>query len=195
MILSPPIYRASMTSASYCLRQCEIISNVVRARLSIASVGDEPSVEFEIHPYALLMTQDCDLEQDFSVRQKGEINDKVLPSLLFCEVMTAGELLSRSAAGQKKQWERLNIPLNKNERFQFLQAVDPPCDAQQIGLEELALDFKRYFTVPSDEMYRRIELGEAKRRCVLNSPYLEHLSSRFGYFMSRVALPEDHSSA
>ncbi len=193
MILSPLIYRASMTSASYCLRQCEIISNVVRARLSFASVGDVPVVDFNIHPFAILMTQDCDLEQDFRARQKNEINDKVLPSLLFCEIVTAEDLFSLVAAN-RNEWKSLKISPNKNERFQFLQKVAPPCDAQQIGLDELAIDFKRYFTVPSDEMYRRIELGEAKRRCVLNSPYLEHLSSRFGYFMSRVALPEDHSS-
>jgi hypothetical protein len=68
------------------------------------------------------------------------------------------------------------------------------CDRLQEGLPELAIDFKRYFTVPTDEVYRRIELGEARRRCLLISPYLEHLSSRYAYFLSRIALPVDHAS-
>jgi hypothetical protein len=58
----------------------------------------------------------------------------------------------------------------------------------------MGIDFKRYFTIPADETYRRVELGEAQRRCVLQSPYLEHLSSRFAYYLSRVALPLDHVS-
>ena len=193
MLPSPPVYRASLPPASYCLRQGEIISDLVQTRLALASVGGDPLVDFFQHPFAILMTQDCDVEQDFVVRQKGEVNDKILPGLLFCEVATAEELFGR-VAGTKKVWERLNIPLNKNERFHFFGAVAPDCDARQIGLPELAIDFKRYFTVPTEEVYRRVELGEAKRRCILNSPYLEHLSSRFAYYMSRVALPTDHVS-
>jgi hypothetical protein len=188
------MYRASLAPAAYCLRQGEIVTDLAQARLSLDSVGrDEPVVEIVLHPFAMLMTQDCDLEQDFVARRKGEVNDKRLPGLLFCEVATAEELFGR-LGGRRKEWDRLNIDKNKNERYHFLQRVDASCDAAQIGLEELGIDFKRYFTVPADEVYRRIELGQAKRRCILVSPYLEHLSSRFAYFLSRVALPADHLS-
>jgi hypothetical protein len=40
----------------------------------------------------------------------------------------------------------------------------------------------------------RLKLGPTRRRSVLNTPYLEHLSSRFAYFLSRIALPRDHVS-
>jgi len=186
-------YRASHTSSSFCLRQGELISNIIHARLNLASIDEKPIVDFTVHPFAILMTQDCDLEQDFAVRLKLETSDKLLPSLLFCEVATAEEL-SGIVATNLKEWRNLKISSNKNERFQFLQQVDASCDAQQIGVEELGIDFKRCFTIPTDEVYRRIEIGQAKRRCVPNSPYLEHLSSRFAYYLSRVALPEDHSS-
>jgi hypothetical protein len=58
----------------------------------------------------------------------------------------------------------------------------------------MAIDFKRYFTLPTDELYLRVERQETRRRCGLKSPYLEHLSARFSCFLSRVALPEDHFS-
>ncbi len=191
---SPPIYRASLPPASYCLRQGEILSNVVQSQLSLASVGGPPEVDFKHHPFAVLLTQDCDLEQDFDAKQKGKMNDKRLPGLLFCEMATAEETKVRVAENNLKQWERLSIRINKNERYHFFQKVDPSCDARQIGLDELVVDFKRYFTLPTEEVYRRIECGEAHRRCVLVSPYLEHLSSRFAYYLSRVALPLDHVS-
>ena len=75
-----------------------------------------------------------------------------------------------------------------------MQKVDATCDGLQQGLPELTIDFKRYFTIPTDEVYKRIEISETKRRCVLVGPYLEQLSSRFAYFIGRVALPEDHFS-
>jgi hypothetical protein len=183
------MYRASDPSG--CLRQGEIISDLVRARLHLGSIGGDPIVDFDIQPFAVLITQDCDLEQDHRYRGQGIENDKILPGLLFCEVFSAEELFGRLDRN-RKLWER--IPRNKDERFHFLQKVEPACDAIQTGLPEFGIDFKRYFTIPTAEVYRRIELGEAKRRCVLQPQYLEHLSSRFAYFLSRVALPLDHVS-
>ena len=192
-MLPSPIYRASTAGSELGLRQGEILSDVAQFRFDAATLGTTaPSGEPRYHPYAVIVSQDCDLEQDFNVRQKQSVSDKRLPNVLFCEVATADELFGRVKALGSKLWDRIRI--NKDERYHFLQAVDASCDAQQIGMPEMGIDFKRYFTIPTDEMYKRIEIGEAKRRCVLVSPYLEHLSSRFAYFLSRVALPEDHIS-
>ncbi len=191
----PPsrVYRISSIGPGFSLRQGEILSELPQFRFDAATLGSEaPLGEAMYHPYAVILSQDCDLEQDFNVRQKKIVSDKLLPSVLFCEVATAEELFSRVKALGSKLWDRIRI--NKDERYHFLQAVDGSCDAQQVGLPELGLDFKRYFTLPTDELYQRIENGEAKRRCILVSPYLEHLSSRFAHFLCRVALPEDHFS-
>ncbi len=82
--------------------------------------------------------------------------------------------------------------LNKDERFQYIRAVDASCDAVREGTPGLVLDFKRYFSIPTDEVLRRLELGELKRRAYLEPPYREHLATRFCYYHFRVALPEDH---
>lgn len=188
-----PRYRASTAGSGFGLRQGEILSDIAQLRFDTATLGTAASSgEPMYHPYAVLISQDCDLEQDFTVRQKQIVSDKRLPNVLFCEVATAEELFGRVKTLGSKLWDRIRI--NKDERYHFLQAVDGSCDARQIGLPEMGIDFKRYFTIPTDEIYKRIEIGEAKRRCVLVSPYLEHLSSRFAYFLSRVALPEDHLS-
>ncbi len=190
---TPTIYCPSSQNADRCLRQTEILSNLVQFSLVTESIGKDPEIDFITHPFAVLITQDCDLEQDFVVRQQSKENNKLLPRLLFCEAVSAEELFFR-VAENKKDWRRLNIPNNKNERFHFLQQVDKESDAEKAGLPEIGIDFKRCFTMPTEEVYRRIEIGEAKRRCYLNSPYKEHLSKRFAYFLSRIALPSDHES-
>jgi hypothetical protein len=161
--------------------------------LDLGFLGTDEHRVYEVtHGYAVVLTQDCDLEQDFSVRQKQIASDKLLPSVLFCEVATAEELFGRVKSLGSKLWDRIRI--NKDERYHFLQKIEADRDGLGLGMPELGIDFKRYFTIPTDEVYKRIEIGKAKRRCALVSPYLEHLSSRFAYFLSRVALPENHFS-
>ena len=190
---SPRIYRITTHRADSCLRQGEILSDLIQFRLDVATLGAEaPTASPYRHPFALLLTQDCDLEQDFFARSGTIALDKQLPNLLFCEVARAQELYDRIRQTNRKLWDRIKI--NKDERYHYLQKVEPSCDTLFEGLPELGVDFKKYFTVPTDEVYRRVEIGEAKRRSLIVSPYLEHLSSRFAYFLSRVALPQDHLS-
>jgi hypothetical protein len=160
--------------------------------LDIESLGQELRITPMLHPFAVVMTQDCDLEQDFRARDGQNKSDKRIPNVLFCQIITAEEL--RGGVGITSDiWKRIRN--NKDERYQFLQVVARGEDSHDEGLPELGVDFKRYFTMPTDEVYRRIARGEAQRRCFLNSPYLEHFSSRFAYFLSRIALPSDHASA
>jgi len=142
------------------------------------------------HPYALVLSQGCDLEQDFRARQGHVSQDKMVPTVLFCEVGLVSEL--KTNVKQSSAWNRLII--NSDERYHFFQKVDREDDAASEGLPELGVDFKRFFAIPTEEVYHRIKNGEAKRRCCLRSPYLEHLCRRFANFLSRVALPEPHSS-
>lgn len=179
------------------LRQGEILARVVVLRVDPATLGtDDLQIERVEIPFALILTQDCDLEQDYSVRfgRSGSGTDKLLPGILLTEVNTAEDTFARIAAGNQKQWNRLAIQSNRNPRFHFLQRVESGCDRLNEGLPELTIDFKRYFTIPPDELYRRVELGEAVRRCALVSPYLEHLGQRFAAYLSRVGLPTDHAS-
>jgi len=89
--------------------------------------------------------------------------------------------------GGSDLWKR--IIGNRDERYQSFPQLRPEADSASEGLPALVVDFKRVFTVPADEMYVRIQF-RTRRRSVLQSPFLQHFSARFGYYCLRVALPE-----
>jgi hypothetical protein len=184
------IYTSS--SSEEALRQGEILTNLIQACLAPESIEQkEPLVNPITHPFAIVLSQDCDLDWDYKARNRQCAGDKIIPNILFCEVTTAKSLYSR-ADMNNKFWRRIKI--NKDERYQFLQKIDSSEDALGQGLPELGIDFKRYFTIPTEEVYQRLQMGEAQRRCRLVHPYLENLTTRFYYFQFRVALPEEHFS-
>ncbi len=192
----PKIYAPSQNTDR--LWQGEIVTNLIQVRINLEDVlVTEPSQQAhlrnQVHPWAIIVTQDCDLEWDFQARKGDAKIHKLIPNILLCEMREAGGVRQDNVmVPGSKDWNQ--IQQNKNERFQFLQKATKDDDAQQEGLSELVVDFKRYFTVPTDELYARLEAGQIKRRCRLQSPYLEHFCTRFHYFQYRVALPSDHFS-
>lgn len=171
------------------LRQGDMLSNLVQLHIRLDTVGNEEVVVLrKVHPYAVVLSQDCDLEQDFKNRNAGRQGS--LPNVLFCEVETPDTLRGKLDFGSK-EWKQ--AVQNKNERFQFLQALSKEEDALGVGLPSLAMDFKRYFTIPTDEVYARLN-GEARRHAILSPIYAQHLCARFSFFLSRVALPLDHAT-
>ena len=168
------------------LRQGEVLSNLIQTRLNSEDVG---LMDMITHPLAIIVSQDCDLSWDFRDRVSEQPSEnKLVPNVLFCEMLTAAEM--RSQRGFNAVIYR-EIRQNKNERFHFFRNVQAMDDASGEGLPELIEDFKRYFTVPTGEIYSRLG-SEAKRRFRLCSPYLEHFTTRFCYYQFRVALPLDH---
>lgn len=185
----PPVYSAS-PSPSSCLRQGELICNLFELRKAPPSESsDEGRVQFYEHPYAVVISQDCDLEQDWRARTTPGKGAEIA-SILLCDLETAS--VTKATVKKTDTWNSLQR--NNLVRYQFLQKVDPSCDAQQIGIEEMVADFKQYFTIPTSEAYEQLRDGSAKRRSVLVSPYLEHLCVRFAQYLSRVALPQNHAS-
>jgi len=173
------------------LRQGEIITDLPELILNLAHFIETGDALFDIetHPYAIVISQDCDLMQDYSAKNDNAVApDKLLPSILFAEATTA-QLLRGHAEINKDIWRR--AVTNKNERYHVLEAAPSNSDTLGVGLPALGVDFKRYFSLPRDEAYYRIANG-ASRRCRLLSPYFEHFCTRFFYYQYRVALPADH---
>lgn len=196
MIEGSVIYTASVASGA--LRQGEIISNLIQSYVTVESLSTDGKITLEKeHEFAIVVTQDCDLDWDFRARnsispvgEQGASESRQIPNILFCEVHTAVTLRSRQ--GMSRQfWDRIKI--NKDERYQFFQAVAPEYDLLGEGLPKLGIDFKRYFTIPTDELYTRLSL-DSQRRCCILSPYLEHFTTRFSHYLSRIALPSEHFS-
>ena len=191
----PPVYIRSVENAP--IRQGEILSNVMQHKVFFESLADPGGLEVQpvIHDYAIVLSQDCDLEQDFNVRQAilaagatpDPMDDKLLPNVLLCFLATESSM-SATLPGRDI---RKRFKQNKEDRYQYLRAVEPADDAEDQGLQALGIDFRRYFTVPTDELYAQIG-SDCLRRCRLAPQYLEHLSCRFANFLSRVGLPRNH---
>jgi hypothetical protein len=186
------LYDKSVAGSDHCLKQGEFISNLLQVTAAIPTISETGiKVDLKTHPLAVILSQGCDLEQDFKARNDAANANKTIPAVLFCEVISAAELRSKV---DKSATLWTHIRTNIEPRYHFFQKVDKEFDAEGQGLDELGVDFKRYFTIPTDEIYYRIGHGEAKRRCQLVSPYAEHFCQRFAQFFSRIALPEPHTS-
>jgi len=188
-----PVYRSSIADDR--VWQGEILQNVVQIKLGLENVQNNEEGMIDVfpvpHELVIVVSQDCDLLQDYKRRQEGE--EGTLPNVLFCDVYTAETLRTKVEQHDqlgRKDWKK-RIAQNQHERFHYLQKLEPAQDLQGQGLTAIALDFKIYFTLPTDELYARLGHG-VLRRSILTTPYVEHLAHRFFKFQSRVALPRDH---
>ena len=178
-------------------RQGEILSQVIQVHVRVESLNpeaDEVALEEKIHPQAVILTQDCDLDWDFTARRQGEegnrLQRKLVPNVLLCELIPADTLrgqLRDAGVGGSDLWRR--ITHNRDERYHWLPEVSAETDQAGEGLPALVADFKRVFSVPTDELYARLQYG-LRRRSAPQTPCLQHFSARFGYYCLRVALPE-----
>lgn len=186
------IYQASGKDSS--LRQGEIVTGVVQFNPVINKIPEAlQELPFTpiIHPYAIVITQDCDLDWDCKARGTNNNPAKLLNSIVLCEIGTAESIRSTDGMN-RKEWDL--VVAHRHEKLYFFEKIPPECDVEQEGLPELTADFKRVFGIDAATLYRQIELGMVKRRAILASPYLEHFSRRYHSFHGRVALPFQYES-
>lgn len=195
-----PKYEKSAETGA--LRQGEILSNVVQVSVLPESVDTAlPKVKRVPHDYAIVITPECDLDWDFKAQQGNESQGKLIPNILLCAVVFASDIAKRINEDRplskrfetRTPWERTTQ--NKEERYHFLEKIDSTQDLEGEGIRSLGIDFKDFFTLPTDFLYSSIDRGLTRRRCRLIRPYNDHLNSRFAYFQSRIGLPEDHQYA
>jgi hypothetical protein len=169
----------------------EILSGFVEHQ-AVFGEGDY-SERSEEHPYIVVLSQDCDLEQDDRARNTPDMEQSKRTAALLRHVLlvtaSAAEAV-RVGVGGKDIWKR--VKQNKDERYQYLTAVAPAEGMLGSGVPDLVLDFKRTLSCPIGELLGAIGRGETIRRAKLRTPYVEHLAHRFGFFFQRIPLPRDH---
>ena len=172
------------------LQQGDLLRDITISEVS--NVSDE-NVEIKQRslPYCIVLSQDCDLEHDFSsLRAQGDDkDDKSLPALLLCPAYRAELLrLGQHLLAQNKTMRHIGhddwgkLKTNQMYRYHYLEAWD------NLQVPDLVVDFKHYFTVPRTLLYL-----EKYRSCylvTLEILYREHLSSRFAHYLSRIGLPD-----
>jgi hypothetical protein len=144
-------------------------------------------------PYAVVLTQDCDLEWDYYKRSSSDnaratlSDDKILQSILICPAYLAEQFklgkhledlgLTMNTWGGEL-WK--NIKSNQNERFHYFE------EDVNNGMPDLVIDFKHYYTVPTEDIY---SIASSKCKIVVGSLFREDVSRRFANYLSRIGLP------
>lgn len=138
-----------------------------------------------------LCSQDCDIAQDYEKRASGG-EPRDLNGLLLFEAQNAKSLFIEKKDTITK-YRRERIEQNTDERFHYLESCPAELDIVGDSLPALVVDFKRFFTIPPDELYRQAASAHgALRRTRLASPYREHIQSRMTFYGQRVMLPLAH---
>ncbi len=151
-------------------------------------------VEFSkiVFPYVVVLTQDCDLNQDYTVRwsrnttsnQDKKLFSVIVAPLYNVEHFYVGEHLSELNMSMmkinKKKTDGKKLRQNKTPRYHFLEFPE------KVPIIPSVIDFKHYFTVNVEYLKKH------KREnfvCQLSALYREDVSQRFCSFLSRIALP------
>lgn len=172
------------------LRQGDLISNA-RAFEIRSMDGDKPAGIVRTYGLSVIVTQDCDLEQDYKARfptSGTDTNpDKLLFGILLCGVheeatLKAGMHRPNAQKFGSKEWRP--VEQNQSPRYQYFGWVPP------LG-KQLVADFKDSFMVPCDFLYAELDAHSAQRAVQMDSPYKEHLLQRFAWYLMRVGLPID----
>lgn len=172
------------------LRQGDILGEV-RAFELTAFVDGQPTGPLREYSHAIVVTQDCDLEQDYDTRfsrvKRSNTGDKLLFSVILCGVYEedaakAGRHREGAATYSRVEWKQ--IVQNKQPRYQFLGYVP------EVG-KKLVADFKDFFFVPCSYLYDSIATGSTRRLSSMKEPWRDQVLQRFAFFLMRIGLPTD----
>ncbi len=198
-------YEASDPNAP--LRQAELLAHVLEPRPLTSGRVTDGAVEFEAvpHPYAVVVSQDCDLEQDHGRRFPAEgqlptaeeldADPVCMSHVLFCDAHAIDDLKAFLPSNFGRD-DRKRIVQNQNERYHYLPPA--PVDHAPDPLPQFLIDFRKPFTTPTGLVY--VELSEhsaagigedesaTKRLGILPAFYLHQLIQRFFSYQARVAI-------
>jgi hypothetical protein len=152
-------------------------------------------IEFSkiIFPLIIVLTQDCDLEQDYRIRKErrqANNQDKLLFSVLVAPLYNAehvfrGEHLSDLKMTMmdinRRRTPGKNLMNNETPRFHYLTFP------LGVPIVPSVIDFKHYFSVNVN--YMRV-LKKKNFVCQVSDLFREDVSQRFASFLSRIGLPE-----
>jgi hypothetical protein len=149
-------------------------------------------VAFVRFPWVVVLSQDCDLQQDFKTRWGRPTlanQDKYLLSVLVAPLYNAShvylgtqlrELGLESQKIDSGKSTGSNLRKNQNPRYHYMELPSG------LGLPPLVVDFKHYFT--ADVGYLREKKPE-NWVCCVGPLFREDLAHRFSSFLSRIGLP------
>jgi hypothetical protein len=149
--------------------------------------------------YAIVLSQECDLQQDQKERPSGtgaSVTSQpkyqvLLPTVLMSPAYNAAKF----RAGN--HLEALGITLSPQDIDKIKKNYDCPryhfiAGSKDLKIPDLIVDFKHYFTIET-HLVRRNYSGDGHRIGRLATLYREDLSQRFASYLARIGLPRTHS--
>jgi hypothetical protein len=139
-------------------------------------------------PLVFVLSQDCDLEQDYRYRwgeKQGSSHDKFLFSVLVAPLYNAqhvynGEHLTELNMSMNNKISKSDIKSNQMPRYHYLDF--PP----ELKIPAAVIDFKHYFSVNIEDLKKNYDSHFV---CKVAELYRESVSQRFANFLSRIGLP------
>jgi hypothetical protein len=143
----------------------------------------------KVLPYLVIITQDCDLDQDFKYRTTTtKNNDKLLQSILVCPAYGWEDFIK---GDHLIDFDLKMESINSNQRNLIKHQQVPRYHYLETDSENqtpaLVIDFKHYYTLPVEFLryiYKKHYVSS------MNELFRESLSQRFSFYLSRIGLPE-----
>jgi len=178
------------------INQGDIFKNITHIE-SWEESDNELKISRIHYPYIVILSQDCDLREDASVRARKK-NDKALVSVLVAPLYNFDQFLcgehlqdleieARKIHKEKKGGELTTEfkTLTQNEIPRYHVIDFPP-------LVKSVVDFKHYFSI-SIEYLQKIK--DENFEYPLSFLYRERLCQRFANYLSRIALPAENETS
>jgi hypothetical protein len=173
------------------LCQGDILRNVDSPEYSEV-IGDAAILTVVRFPLALVLSQDCDIQQDHHALVGAESGGCRLLSVLLAPLYEmndaiSGEQLANlkipmpSLPNSKKSQSAKGLRQNQHPRYHCL-----PLSEAKSGLPDAVVDFKHYFTVSSAYL---LAIHDRSLVASLATLYREDVCQRFAAYLARIGLP------
>ncbi|MDK2899013.1 MAG: hypothetical protein PWQ10_200 [Patescibacteria group bacterium] len=156
------------------------------------SIGGAGGVYDEFHlTHSVVLTQDCDLDQDFTERKaKSNKNDKHIDTVLICPAYPIDSFSAGTHIKNRTMSPYVKGALEKIKRNDELKRYHYLLEDLDNGVPDLVIDFKHFFTIPRDVLYKQKNISYVTS---VNEIYREALSQRFSNYLGRIGLPDQSS--
>lgn len=157
----------------------------------------ETSSNFSIFPFSIVLTQACDIDSYYKIKDKLvikadsdiiEIGRQIITQIILCPLFDEDQF---SAGIHLKEQFKYVLPQIKNkslenlktnsERYHFIKS-------NYKSLPNFFVDFKHYYTLPINFLLTHI----AKETKIYSLEHIYHteLADRFSHYLQRVAIPD-----
>lgn len=170
--------------------QGDIIADVEHVEYVIQK-GGYVEVSRVTFPLVIVLTQDCDLMQDYRVRwsrQETPNQDKLLVSTLLAPLYNAEHLREGTHLEDLgRTMQRINsdrwkiLKNNETPRYHYVQFEE------NVTIVPSVIDFKHYFSVNVEYLKK---LKRDNFVCRVAEIYREDISLRYASFLARIGLPD-----